>query len=228
MPSSAIGSHSSRSLDSSQTSSPGSHLDLWEDGGQHLSERLIGLYYRFFHGAHPLALPTKFIGAYRGCNSPGVELLVLVMQYIGSLYTSKVSSEPWREAVEVAIQNLLPNSSLFEIQALIIYAVAAQWTNYKEYSHTLINLAIDKALALGLHDASFATRDAAKQSVYAESCRRTWWQLYVMELSMAAIDRKPMTRLNVRLVPCSVDLPCSEDEYESGVRVPLRCPPNSC
>jgi hypothetical protein len=210
-----IGSHSS--LASSQTSSPGSHFDAWEDEGQQISERLITLYYRFFHAAHPCVLPMQFIGPYRASGAPGNDLLITVMQYIGSLYTSKVSSEPWREQVEVSVRTLLPQSSLFEIQALLLYAITAQWTNYKEHSDTVLNLAIDRALALGLQDVAFATRNAAKQSVYAESCRRTWWQLYLADISMAAIDRKPRNRLNIRSVACSVDLPCSEDEYETGV-----------
>jgi hypothetical protein len=210
-----IGSQSS--LASSQSSSPRSHFKPWEEEGQQLSERLIHLYYRFFHVSHPCALPLKFIGTYRASRAPGIDILITVMRYIGSLYTSKVSSELWREAVEAAMRNLLPHSSLFEVQALLLYAVTAQWTNYTEYSDALINLAIDRGLALGLFHGSFATRNAATQSVYAESCRRTWWQLYLAELSMAAVDRKPQTRLNVRSLPCSVDLPCSEHEYECGV-----------
>jgi hypothetical protein len=211
----AVGSHSS--LASSQNSSPRSHFEPWEDEGQQISERLITLYYRFFHASHPCALPMIFLDPYRASNAPGIELLTTVMQYIGSLYTPKVSSEPWRERAEVSVRSLLPQSSLFEIQALILYAIAAQWTNYNEYSDTLLNLAIDRALSLGLYDASFATRHAEKQSVYAESCRRTWWQLYLADLSMAAVERKPGNRLNTRTIACSVDLPCSESDYALGV-----------
>jgi hypothetical protein len=212
---STIGSHDS--LASSHSNSPGSHFEPWEEDGHAIPDRLITLFYRFFHSSHPCALPYKFLQPYRSSNSPGIELLVTVMQYIGSLYTQKVASEPWREQVEVSIRSLPPHSSLFEVQALTLYAITAQWTNYKDYAHTLLNLAIDRALSIGLYDGDFATRNAAKRSVYAESCRRTWWNLYLTELSMAAIDRKGATRLNNRLVTCSVDLPCFEEDYEAGV-----------
>ena len=206
------------SIASSQSGSPGSHFEYWnDDDAQPISERLIGVYYRFFHHAHPCSLPQKFLQPYQATNAPGIELLIAVMQYIGSLYAPKVASEPWREQCEVTVRSLLPRSSLFEVQALILYAITAQWTNYSEYSHTLMNLAIDRSLAIGLYDRDFATRNAAKQSVYAESCRRTWWELYLSELSMAAIDRRNFTRLNHRSINPTVDMPCSEEEYESGI-----------
>ena len=206
------------SIASSQSNSPGSHFETWnDDDTQPIAERLISLYYRFFHHSHPCALPQKFLQPYRATNAPGIDLLVAVMQYIGSLYAPKIASEPWREQCEVSIRSLLPRSSLFEVQGLILYAIAAQWTNYKEYSYTILNLAIDRSLAIGLYDQDFATRNAAKQSVYAESCRRTWWELYLAEMSMAAIDRRNFTRLNRRSISASVDLPCSEEDYEVGV-----------
>jgi len=215
-PVATIGSHNS--LVSSQSNSPGSHFESWnDDDTQPVAERLITLYYHFFHHSHPCALPYKFLQPYRASNAPGIELLITVMQYIGSLYAPKIASEPWREQCEVAVRSLLPRSSLFEVQALILYAIATQWTGYKDYSHTLLNLAIDGSLALGLYDRDFATRNAASQSVYAESCRRTWWELYLDEIAMSAIDRKNFTRLNQRTIACSVELPCSEECYNIGV-----------
>ena len=210
------GSH--QSIASSQSNSPGSHFETWnDDDSQPIAERLVTLYYRFFHHSHPCALPQRFLQPYRATNAPGIELLITVMQYIGSLYAPKVPSEPWREQCEVSFRSLLPRSSLFEVQALILYAITSQWTNYKDQAHAVLNLAIDRGLAIGLFQQDFATRNAAKQSVYAESCRRTWWELYLSELSMSAIDRKNFTRLNYRSVNCSVDLPCPEDDYEVGV-----------
>jgi hypothetical protein len=52
--------------------------------------------------------------------------------------------------------------------------------------------------------------------VLAESWRRTWWQIYIVDYSYAAIRHD--TEFTTRDIPVTVDLPCEEREYESGVK----------
>jgi hypothetical protein len=200
----------------SYSSPPGSSCDH-PDQDQHVSEKLIHLFYRFFHLAHPCAVPLRFLEPYRVNNIGNIRLLTAVMQYIGSLYTKKICSDPWKEQVEVLIANSISQPCIFRIQALLFYAIAAQWTNDLEKWDAVLNLAINHALTLGIYENTFIIRTTEKTTILAESCRRTWWQLYVSELTMAAIQRKSQYRLSMRIVPSDVDLPCPEDEFESGV-----------
>ena len=60
-------------------------------------ESLLDLYYAFFHISHPCALPIHFSKQKLNEKIPGMKVLVLVMQFIGSLYAPTISSAPLEE-----------------------------------------------------------------------------------------------------------------------------------
>ena len=83
----------------------------------------------------------------------------------------------------------------------------------EQATHTL-DRAIDLALDLGMNRRSFAAERSFGVPVLAESWRRTWWELYVMDGMFAAVHMKTSFRLHS--VPTDVGLPCEEGVYRAG------------
>jgi nicotinate-nucleotide pyrophosphorylase (carboxylating) len=67
------------------------------------SERLLDLYYEFFHSAHPFILPQHFLVQRFQSNSQSLEALLDVMQYIGAIYTPWTTSNLYKEKAETAL-----------------------------------------------------------------------------------------------------------------------------
>ena len=63
------------------------------------TDKLLTLYFPFFHNAHPCALPQKFIMRRMGEQPALMKYLGLIMSFIGSLYAPSVDSEPCEEQV---------------------------------------------------------------------------------------------------------------------------------
>ncbi|KAK8062192.1 C6 zinc finger domain protein [Apiospora hydei] len=174
----------------------------------------IDTYYLHFHKFHPCVVPKPTLE--RLVKDPSLleklHPLVSVMKYIGSLFRSRSKS---KEAM--LPPPIIPPSSTscpFMVQCHLLYSVALYWTDEKSRAHEQLNAAIDMAVELGMHHRSFATEHGAGDAVLGESFRRTWWQLLSIEASTAATDRSFAFR--VCEIETTVDLPCEEDEYESG------------
>ncbi|KAI5465075.1 hypothetical protein BGZ63DRAFT_440538 [Mariannaea sp. PMI_226] len=194
----------------STTSSPLPRTDL---------EPLIELYYRYFHGSHPCALPAAFLRDKITEDIPGMSLLVSVMRFIGSLFTSSVPSGPLEDELTAALSQRQPWTSGFEIQALILYSIAAFWCDKIPLSEELLMTAIIKAVSIGMNTRMYAVENSGGDPIMAESWRRTWWQIYIADLHIAATNHKTEICISRQNISADVDLPCEEDEYNSG-RIP--------
>jgi hypothetical protein len=148
---------------------------------------------------------------------PGIELLVLVMQYIGSLFAPKIASAPLEVQVKTRIAEQQSYTSGFEVQALILYSIAVYWNDETQRARELLDDAIRKALALGMNLKRFANENSRGDPVLAESWRRTWWQLYLTDGHFTSTDRAIIFATSQRNVTASVDLPCDEVDYNLGV-----------
>ncbi|KAK7959854.1 uncharacterized protein PG986_004708 [Apiospora aurea] len=174
----------------------------------------LDTYYLHFHRFHPCVVPKPALE--RLAKDPSLleklHPLVSVMKYVGSLFRSHSRSK------EVVLPPpIIPPSSTscpFMVQYHLLYSVALYWTDEKSRAHEQLNAAIDMAVELGMHHRSFAAEHGAGDAVLEESFRRTWWQLLSVEASTAATDRSFAFR--VCEIATTVDLPCEEDEYESG------------
>lgn len=67
-------------------------LLLGEAPESQVVEEMLDSYYKFFHAAHPCALPRSILQRRLEENPLGLKPVQLMMQYIGSLYTSSSSS----------------------------------------------------------------------------------------------------------------------------------------
>jgi hypothetical protein len=217
--------HSGSSSTSASTLSADDYLGWFpeSDSGSLTRAPLLELYYTYFHPAQPCALPLRFLRQKASEDLLGIRLLVNVLQFIGSLYAPKVNSGPLEDLVKASLAEprLVPNG--FEIQALVLYSIAVYWCDEIERARELLDEATRKALAIGMNLRAFATEHSQGDAVLAESWRRTWWQLYSTDAHIASSNHAAHFGTSQRLVPCTVELPCEEDEYCSGVCLIIGC-----
>jgi hypothetical protein len=179
------------------------------------SSKLLDLYYASFHESHPIILPFKFFHQRLETNRQSLLQLLPVMEFIGSLFEPKVSKEELRLRVENMLQSDdLPETG-FTVQALQLYAIAIHSCDEFEHARAILDRAIQIAVQINMQSSSFATENGEGNPVLEESWRRTWWLLYVVDGSFAAIRHCSAFSMNEIL--SDVYLPCEEAEYQSGV-----------
>ncbi|KAM5350033.1 hypothetical protein ACJ41O_006538 [Fusarium nematophilum] len=100
------------------------------------------------------------------------------------------------------------------VQSRLLYSIALFWHNYKAEAKREMDAAGRLARDLGMFHCRFATEHGGGDSVLTESWRRTWWELYIVDGNYAGT----LGTMNfvVLDIEATVDLPCEEDEYESG------------
>jgi hypothetical protein len=192
---------------------------------------LIDLYYRYFHAAQPCVLPQHILQMrLRDVSTriedldSGMHLLQLVIQFIGSLYCPSIASDPLEKLVKSALAQYPGPADGFEVQALLLYSISVHWCGDIQRSNELLAMATSKALALGMNHKEFATDNAPGNPVLAESWRRTWWQLYLTDAHIASSLHEVTFGTSQRTVLATVELPCEETEYHSGVSLASRTP----
>ena len=182
---------------------------------------LLGLYYNFFHKAHPCVLPRWPLERHFAADPLSFNPLILVMQYIGSRYSNTVSSDGYRdlvaEALPIGTNSELP-ATPHQVQALLLYAIAIYWCDEAKTATNLIGKVIHRAKEFHMHQSSFAMQHSRNDPLLEESWRRTWWLIYITEGHIAGLTRQYPTRIGN--VTITTMLPCEEEAYESGVSLP--------
>lgn len=218
----------------SSASSSANHADSWpasaagSEGHRSTSQnydalcegsslKMLELYYKFFHNAHPFTLPRQYLIKRLHTDSNSLQHLIPVMQYIGSLITPTTAAS---ESFRLHARDILPARRLplngFSVQALLLLAIVEHCTNKFDEARYILDEAILLALKLDMQSQSFATVHGEGCSVLEESWRRTWWTLYVTDGVFSGI-RHCLT-FSLWRVKTDVDLPCEEDRYCCGVR----------
>ena len=80
-----------------------------------------------------------------------------------------------------------------------------------------MDTAVKLALDLGMFHRGFATEHGHGDLMLTECWRRTWWTLYIVDAYYAGT--LGTLEFAVVGVEATVDLPCEESEYESGVSI---------
>ncbi|RDW87813.1 hypothetical protein BP5796_03507 [Coleophoma crateriformis] len=174
-------------------------------------KQLANLFYTYFHPAHPILLPKSL---YFTREYP--PYLRLVVQFIGSHYSSAVPSDQLRSATAKELADDSPKSP-FMVQARLLYAIALHGRNEIKEAQAMLAQAVSLALELGMNRRDFASTHGRQQVIEEESLRRTWWELYVIDGIMAAFWRK--SEFNIHSVTSDVLLPCEEATYTDGLCV---------
>ncbi|EFY94996.1 Zn(2)-Cys(6) zinc finger domain protein [Metarhizium robertsii] len=183
------------------------------------SDPFIDLYYKCFHTFHPLVLPRHRLQVYSrdATKSERIKPVVSGIRYIGSLYARSDQSGQLaaKAASDIADARAASSPCPFLCQAQLLYSIVLFWSSDRPQSQTHLDDAIDAATLLGMSRQEFADAHSDGDAVLAESWRRTWWQLYIVDSHYAAIRRD--TEFRTRDIPATADLPCEEQEYNAGV-----------
>ena len=175
---------------------------------QHLSS-----FYSFFWPAHPFLPPHSYLPYY--LEKSRDTRLQIALSFIGSKYST---------AKEDPATSWEPDQSFSQyprdghsIQTLILIAISYHMSSEREIAKTAFARAGEIALSIGLQKYSFATDHGNGDAVIEESWRRTWWELYVLDVMFAALNQSSAQLDGVHL---EVPLPCEETLYQSGAIPP--------
>ncbi|EAW13281.1 Zn(II)2Cys6 transcription factor [Aspergillus clavatus NRRL 1] len=174
--------------------------------------RLVRLYYENFHHAHPILVPAT---SYEERNYPSY--LQHVVRFIGSHYSLQVMGDSYKEATVLQLSTATDRTPCM-VQALLLYSLFLCARSEATEAERAFVQATDIALELGMFRRDFATTFSNGNEIEAESLRRTWWELFIVEVFMAA--RPPKVVLRCGNVPYDVPLPCEEYVYANRKEIP--------
>ena len=177
-------------------------------------ERLIALFYTNFYPAHPFLVPSSF---YHAQQYP--YYLDLMVCFVGHHFTTPLAdSVAFRNAIHSAMSSI-DEQTPSRVQALVLYAITLHSLQQPKEAISCITRAASIALQLGMNEPSFARTNAANSALVEESLRRTWWELYTVDVYISAIHRHP-TCATARTNPLPL-LPCAQSMFDEG-----QCDPN--
>lgn len=177
---------------------------------------LINAYYEKFHGCHPFILPQKHLA--RLYEDPHRQSsfapLLAVMRLIGYIYTSREWSIPLRDHIDACFLQASPSDPVM-VQCRLLFSMALFWHDYKDAAKLEMDAATSLAVDLKMFLSDFAALHGRDDPVLRECWRRTWWMLYIVD----AYYTGTLGTMNFRVanITSTMELPCEELEYESGV-----------
>ncbi|PLB36937.1 Zn(II)2Cys6 transcription factor [Aspergillus candidus] len=174
---------------------------------------MIQLYYQNFHPSHPILLPRKALHTPLRRHLP--HYLVSLTRYIGAhFYPHSAFQEAYVRAADAA--RVAPDTDgPFKVQALLLLAIVDHAHGAEDRALLSLHEAISLALEIGMHRASFANAHSRDSSLLAESWRRTYWELFVVDGLLAAMRDQAPFRLYTQ--PADAGIPCQEIVY-NGVQ----------
>lgn len=182
---------------------------------------LIDAYYNNLHKFHPIIFPRARLLSLNQDPAwqPRLVPLMAVLRLIGNIYISQEWSSSLHDTVEAFISQGSGVDPIM-VQARLLYSVALFWQERKAPAMREIAAAAEIAMELKMFNREFAEDNAAGDAVVAESWRRTWWMLYILDGFYAGT--LGTLEYNVMHIEATVDLPCEEYEYESEVSKQMR------
>jgi hypothetical protein len=178
-------------------------------------DRLLELYFSHFWSPYPVVLPLHFFQVRRSMPNHGMTELLAVLQYIGSLYAPWASSESYYKTALAALSAPHMPRSPFNVQALMLFAIAQYHQCLKAESRVSMDLANGIALELRMYEKAFARAYGEGNPVLEECWRRTWYNLHVNDQHLSVVENTPMYML--ANIPGTVDLPCDDEYFKAGV-----------
>jgi hypothetical protein len=178
------------------------------------TDRLLELFFENFWPAYPFVLPLHHLQQRRIRDNHGLEELLLVLQYIGSIYAPWTPSEPYLRTALQALSSPLLAHTPFNVQALMLFALAQHHFNMKQEAQKQLGIAIELALELGMNQRAFPQAYGDSNPVLEESWRRTYYMLHITDQHLAIVSNSPIYAL--ANVLNTVDLPCDDEYFQSG------------
>ena len=147
-------------------------------------------------------------------RQPSLRPLIAIVRLVGYIFNARGWSIPLKEYAEACLLQAQPRDPVL-VQCRLIYSVVLFWYDYKSDAKSQIDAAIHLATDLQMFRQEFAAEQGASDPVVMECWRRTWWILYTVDAYYAGTLGIMTSELLD--VDATVDLPCEESEYESGV-----------
>lgn len=143
---------------------------------------------------------------------PAVEA---VMDYVGSQYSARARNDPrYLSILQSSVYGQEARQDAYTVQALTILGIVYRAQDQNDAACTTFSAAVDLALHLGMHRASFAHLNGNGDAVLEEMWRRVWWELYVNELLLAAFRHETFSRVSA-VEGMDVKMPWEESNYRN-------------
>ncbi|KAK4990034.1 hypothetical protein LTR50_002810 [Elasticomyces elasticus] len=183
-----------------------------------INDEELDIYYRSVQPAHPFLPPRAQLALL--FQRLDLQHLRLAIQYVTATYRWPGSGSAPQQSLDAMLRDRRIKRDGFLVQTLLLYAIELHCEGYKMRAVEILNDAIDLALEIGLPTSDFATEQPCNDgsAVMAESWRRTWWELYVVDSLFAISNQTSEFRCYGK--GHDVPLPCTEVEYDSGM-IPL-------
>ena len=168
------------------------------------------VFYSSFWPFHPFLPSSRDIEDYLKGNEGAS--LIHAINYIGSLYACVGNNQ-------LQIMNLPQRlheypQNVFAVQSLILLAISSHMSNNPTQAQAFLHTAVDIALAIGLHRQGFDTSHGKGSHVKEESWRRTWWELYILDVMFAGLNQT--SNMWLKGVESDVLLPCEDTTYHNS------------
>lgn len=134
------------------------------------------------------------------------------MRFLAGHYTQSPNGKALQKAAAVIFSDQIPEDA-YKVQALLLYSTACYARYEPEQGIMAIDLAIQLALHLGMNTRSFAEEHSNGDATIAESWRRTWWTLFILE-GFSIVLGSPNTTFR-SYVSSDVLLPGCDAEYNA-------------
>lgn len=174
------------------------------------SADLIDVFYSSFFPAHGFVVPRKLL---LQCPNIIPEELKAVLRYVGSHFQHTQFQQSLREAAFRITEQDVPIDPGFKVHGLLCLAMVFMAGRVERaLGMRLLHQAIDIALTIGLHRKSYTANRPADHPLQAESWRRTYWDLYVVDTLLSALDGSKYTS-RLQDVAADLPLPGHDDDY---------------
>lgn len=179
------------------------------------NDRLLELYFENFWPQFPLVLPLHYLKAREISGNHGMDSLLPVLYWIGAIFAPWTPPEPHFAAAFAALDSPTLAHTPFNVQALMLYAIALHHCDVKPEARDKLDRAVAIALELQMNEREFARAYGEGNPVLEESWRRTYYLLTAADQNFSIISNSPTHGL--LNIPNNVDLPCDDEFFETGV-----------
>ncbi|KAK0127352.1 hypothetical protein ONS96_006901 [Cadophora gregata f. sp. sojae] len=179
-----------------------------------IRRRCMEAFFQYFYAAHPFLPPQQqFFESLK--VGPARDHLETAIIYLGSRYVRGASPSAHLLDLDCFIlQQDLPRD-VSTVQAMLLFALGLDGNNERKKAVEVLIKAQKFALELGMNQREFAVLNGRGSTIYEESIRRTWWEIYVVSVMVAAFHGKRACQLSG--VVSSTPLPCEERDFIDGI-----------
>jgi hypothetical protein len=135
------------------------------------------------------------------------------MQFTSLHYLSPHSFHESSGDLLVAVQ--AADLTVEKAQALLLLAIVQHGKQQPHEARSCLGQALQCALELGLHRREASDALSLDAPLRAESLRRTWWEIFVVDILLAAVQVDGYLQFEM-VETHQIPLPCAPEEYQSG------------